>query len=251
MGPARHDRLRRVTLTALLFDLDGTLVHTDPLHFVAWRAILAAHGVEIDETGYARQVSGRHNPEIVADLLPHLSEDEGRRFAAEKEAHFRRVADAALRPLPGVREVLARARAAGVATGVVTNAPRENAEFMLRALGLHDALDALGIGEEASAAKPDPAPYTAMLERLAVEPSEALAFEDSPSGIASARGAGLAVVGVTTTQNERTLRAHGAMLTVRDFRDERLLAGPLAALYRGSAQPDACDPASGEAPVEE
>lgn len=239
-----------MTLTALLFDLDGTLVHTDPLHFVAWRAMLASHGVEIDEEGYARQVSGRHNPEIVADLLPHLSEDEGRRFAAEKEARFRRVADAALRPLPGVRDVLARARAAGVATGVVTNAPRENAEFMLRALGLHGAVDAVGIGEEASAAKPDPAPYTAMLERLAVEPSEALAFEDSPSGIASARGAGLAVVGITTTQDGPTLRAHGAMLTVSDFRDEALRSGPLAPLYGASAQRDAGDAASDIAPTE-
>jgi beta-phosphoglucomutase len=224
-------------LEALLFDLDGTLVHTDPLHFVAWRAMLAAHGIAIDEAGYARDVSGRHNPEIVADLLPHLSEAEGRRFASEKEARFRQVAEAALRPLPGVREVLARARAAGLATAVVTNAPRENAEFMLRALGLGDAFDALGIGEEAAAAKPDPAPYVEMLERLGVAPRAALAFEDSPSGIASARGAGLAVVGLTTTQSAATLRAHGAFLTAPDFRDVALRSGPLAVL--GGSEGDA------------
>lgn len=223
-----------MTIDALLFDLDGTLVHTDPLHFVAWRAMLAAHGVEFDQAGYARQVSGRHNPEIVADLLPHLSDEQGRRFAAEKEARFRQVADAALRPLPGARDLLARARAAGIATAVVTNAPRENAEFMLRALGLDGTVDALGIGEEASAAKPDPAPYAEMLLRLGVKPTGALAFEDSPSGIASARGAGLAVVGVTTTQSARTLRAHGAMATVSDFEDAALRSGPLAPLYGAS-----------------
>ena len=219
-----------MSLEALLFDLDGTLVHTDPLHFVAWRAMLAAHGIEIDEAGYAREVSGRHNPEIVADLLPHLSEDQGRRFASEKEARFRQVADAALRPLPGVGEVLARARATGVATAVVTNAPRDNAEFMLRALGLADACDALGIGEEAAAAKPDPAPYAEVLDRLGVAPDAALAFEDSVSGIVSARGAGLRVVGLTTTRPEATLRENGAFLTVPDFRDERLWDGPLKEL---------------------
>jgi HAD superfamily hydrolase (TIGR01509 family) len=219
-----------VSLQALLFDLDGTLVHTDPLHFVAWRAMLSAHGVEIDEAGYARQVSGRHNPEIVADLLPHLNAEARRRVAADKEARFRRVAEAALAPLPGVREVLTRARAAGVATAVVTNAPRENAEFMLRALGLRAAIDALGIGDEAAAPKPDPAPYAEMLQRLGVEAADALAFEDSTSGIASARGAGLAVVGLTTTRSAATLRAHGAFLAVPDFDDAALRSGPLAEL---------------------
>ncbi len=223
-----------MSLDALLFDLDGTLVHTDPLHFVAWRAMLAAYGIEIDEAGYAREVSGRHNPEIVADLLPHLSVDEGRRFASQKEARFREVAEAALLPIPGVREVLARARTAGLATAVVTNAPRENAAFMLRALGLADAFDALGIGEEAAAAKPDPAPYAEMLERLGVLPEAALAFEDSPSGVASARGAGLTVIGLTTTQSASELSRHGVRLAVRDFLDARLWDGPLAQL-RGPA----------------
>lgn len=225
-----------MSLQALLFDLDGTLVHTDPLHFVAWRAMLSAHGVEIDEAGYARQVSGRHNPEIVADLLPHLSDEAGRRFAQEKEARFRRAAEAALAPLPGVREVLALARTAGVATAVVTNAPRENAEFMLRALGLRTAIDAIGLGDEAAAPKPDPAPYAEMLQRLGVEAADALAFEDSPSGIASARGAGLAVVGLATTQPAATLRAHGAFLAVADFEDAGLRSGPLAELA-GSGEP--------------
>lgn len=220
--------------TLLAFDLDGTLVHTDPLHFAAWRAMLSAHRVEVDDVTYARDVSGRHNPDIVADLLPHLGPREGRAFADAKEARFRELAGASLRPLPGVRETLATAKAAGVPVAVVTNAPRENAWFMLRALGLHASFDAVGLGEEAAAPKPDPAPYAEMAERFGVDPATALAFEDSPSGIASARGAGMHVVGLATTQRPHDLLAAGASWVIEDYRDPLLWSGPLAGFAKPS-----------------
>lgn len=218
-----------MTLRALLFDLDGTLVHTDPLHFRIWKEALARHGIEIDEAAYARRVSGRHNPEIVADLLPDLDDAAARAFAASKEARFREVGTD-LAPLPGVRALLRRARAAGLALGVVTNAPRRNAAFMLEVLGLADAFDAIGLGEDAEAAKPDPAPYRAMLARLDVAPGAAVAFEDSPSGVRSAVGAGLEVVGLATTQAPATLLRAGAARVVEDFEDPGLWEGPLAPL---------------------
>lgn len=216
-------------LAALLFDLDGTLAHTDPLHFLAWQEALADHGVEVDEASYAQRVSGRHNPEIIADLLPHLTRDEGRAFAGAKETRFRAAAGR-LEPLPGVHELLRVARRAGLATALVTNAPRDNTVFMLRALRLEDAFDAVGLGEDAAAPKPDPAPYREMLSRLGVAAGRALAFEDSPSGVISARGAGLPVVGLATTQRPETLTDLGASLVVDDFLDARLWSGPLAGL---------------------
>ncbi len=229
-----------MTLTALLFDLDGTLAHTDPLHFVAWQEELADHGVAVDEASYGRRVSGRHNPEIVADLLPHLTREEGRAFASAKEARFRAAADR-LEPLPGVHEVLRAARRAGLATALVTNAPRDNTVFMLRKLGLEDAFDAVGLGEDAAAPKPDPAPYLDMLSTLGVPADRAFAFEDSPSGVTSARGAGLAVVGLATTQRPETLTDLGATLVVDDFLDARLWAGPLAGLAPYRYPSDASD----------
>jgi HAD superfamily hydrolase (TIGR01509 family) len=79
----------------------------------------------------------------------------------------------------------------GLKTGLVTNAPGENVGAVLPALRLDDYFDAVVTAGEAGAGKPDPAPYRAALKKLAAEPGEALAFEDSVSGIASAVGAGI------------------------------------------------------------
>lgn len=222
--------------SALIFDLDGTLSHTDPLHFRVWQERLADHGVTIDEASYAARVSGRHNPEIIRDLLPQLGEEEALAFAVSKEARFRELGTDLTR-LAGVDEVLRRAAAAGLALGLVTNAPRGNAYFMLDVLGLTDAFDAIGLGEDATAAKPDPAPYRDMLARLGVAAEDALAFEDSPSGVRSAVAAGIRVVGLATTQPPAVLRDVGAAPVIDDFEDAALWDGPLAFLADADAGP--------------
>ncbi|MEX2501867.1 MAG: HAD-IA family hydrolase [Trueperaceae bacterium] len=213
-------------LRALLFDLDGTLAHTDDLHFLAFRRALAQHGVDLDEAGYQERVWGRHNPVIAADLLPHLPAAERAAFSDAKEAAFRAATDG-LAPMPGAPTFVRAARRAGLATALVTNAPRANAEHLLRAVGLSDAFNVVVIGDEAAAAKPDPAPYRDALQRLTVTAEEALAFEDSPSGIRSAAGAGVAVVGIASTQAEHDLLAAGASWAARDFADPVLREGEL------------------------
>jgi beta-phosphoglucomutase-like phosphatase (HAD superfamily) len=69
--------------------------------------------------------------------------------------------------------------------------------------------------------KPDPAPYTAALGRLGVSPEDALAFEDSTSGIASSVAAGIPTVGIASTQQPETLKEAGAFIVAKDFTDPR------------------------------
>jgi HAD superfamily hydrolase (TIGR01509 family) len=206
---------------ALLFDLDGTLVDTDPLHLVAWQDVLRPHGFEIDAEAYRQRISGRLNPAIVRDYLPDLDEAQARAFAARKEAMFR---DAAtdLRALPGLQRLLERARAAEMKLALVTNAPLENMQHLLAVLQLHDAFDVEVLADEIGVGKPDPAPYLHALQRLAIAPEAGLAFEDSVSGVRSARRAGLRVVGLTTTQAAATLAHAGADPIVADFEDAEL-----------------------------
>ena len=203
-------------LAAILFDLDGTLVNTDPLHYKAWQEILRDYGVEIDEAFYNKRISGRLNPVIIQDILPQLSSAENQQFAEEKEARFRELA-LELKPLPGLFDVLAWTDTCELQRAVVTNAPRENAHFMLKALGLTDAFPTVVLAEEAEAGKPDPAPYRLALRYLGVTPGSAIAFEDSPSGIRSSVGAGICTIGIASTHNQEDILACGAEMVVPDF----------------------------------
>lgn len=208
-------------LAALLFDLDGTLADTDPIHLRAWQRLLQEHGIEVDETFYRERISGRLNPRIVEDLLPGLGPDERDALIERKEAEFRAMADR-LERLAGLEALLGWARDEGLRLALVTNAPRENARFMLDALELADAFETIVRGEEATAGKPDPAPYLLALERIGAPAGACAAFEDSRSGVASAHRAGIPVIGMTTTHPPEELLAAGALRTAPDFRDDGL-----------------------------
>jgi HAD superfamily hydrolase (TIGR01509 family) len=208
-------------LTALLFDLDGTLVETDSIHFLIWQEMLGQHGLEIDRNFYQTKISGRLNPDIVRDLLPQLSEIEQARFAWDKEAEFRQRADA-LQPLAGLSEILHWVETEQLKLAVVTNAPKENAEFMLKALRLEDTFTTVILGDNLPKGKPDPLPYQEALNRLGVTAEEAIAFEDSPSGMRSAIGARIPTVGIASTHKPEKLYQLGATLVVDDFADPRL-----------------------------
>ena len=206
---------------AVLFDLDGTLAETDSLHLPTWVNVLRPYGIEIDEEFYRERISGRSNSKIVEDLLPDLSAREGRDLADAKEASFRERADE-LEPLPGLLDFMREAKDRGLSLALVTNAPEENVEAMLLALELREFFDEVVLSDEVGPVKPDPAPYRAALNRLGVAPEEALAFEDSTSGVASSVGVGIPTVGIASTQAPETLEDAGAFMVAADFADPEL-----------------------------
>jgi beta-phosphoglucomutase len=208
-------------LTAVLFDLDGTLVNTDPLHFQTWQEMLRDYGIEIDREFYKARISGRLNPLIIKDLLPQLSLEAGQKLADVKEARFRENA-LSLTPLAGLLELLAWIDSRGLKKAVVTNAPRENVSFMLEVLKLADIFDVVVLAEETTAGKPDPAIYQLVMNRLGIAATEAIAFEDSPSGIHSAVGAGIYTIGVASTHDPKNLLEAGATMVIPDFTAQQL-----------------------------
>jgi HAD superfamily hydrolase (TIGR01509 family) len=203
-------------LAAILYDLDGTLVNTDPLHFQVWQAMLREFELDIDEAFYQTRISGRLNPAIVNDLLPHLTLDEQQQFIEQKEARFRAQAPE-LTPLDGLMAVIQWADEQGIKQGVVTNAPTENVYHMLKALHLEDTFDQVVIADVLGIGKPDPAPYIHALKQFDRSPEQAIAFEDSPSGIRSAVSAGIPTIGIASTHTVQTLYSLGATLVVPDF----------------------------------
>ena len=118
--------------TALLFDLDGTLVNSDALHLTAFQSVFARYGVALSKAQYVEGIMGFSDALIGARFLPHLSPAEREAAVADKEAAYG--------DMIGALALLDFADALGIKCAVVTNAPRANAELVVNALGLAERL---------------------------------------------------------------------------------------------------------------
>ena len=223
-GEAFETTARDGTRAGLLFDLDGTLVQTEHLHFAAFQAIVAKSGRPFTEADFVQHVSGRSNAAIMNFLFPGGSAVEHARLAEEKEASFRALASAAgVDAMPGAVALIDWARRHDVATGLVTNAPRANAELMVSLLGLRDAFDTVLTSNEVERSKPHPDPYLAAVRRLRLAPPRTVVIEDSLPGLAAARAAGLFVVALAVPSTLEAVRTSGADLVVTTLADPVLI----------------------------
>ena len=208
---------------ALLFDLDGTLVDSDAEHLVAFQKVFAPHGIALDHAIYTREIMGASNQMIGERFLSHLPQAEREAILDAKEATYRDGLGA-LVATRGAAELLAYAEAHDLPCAVVTNAPRANADKVLAAIGLGQRLKLRVIGGELARSKPDPLPYETALAMTGVTREQALAFEDSLSGIRAAVAAGIAVVGITTGLPAERLIEAGAAFGTEDLADPRIFA---------------------------
>lgn len=201
---------------SLLFDLDGTLVNTDELHFGAFQVLLGELGRSLTLETYQSRIMGATNDVIMREFFPDVPQSRHRQLADRKEALFR-ASVSRLEPTAGALELFDWACSRGVGIAVVTNAPRANAELMLNGLGLADRIDTLVIADELARGKPDPLPYLTGLERLGGDARHAVAFEDSLSGIRAASAAKIYTFGMRTALPAQTLLDAGADEVIDDF----------------------------------
>ncbi|MEO1692323.1 MAG: HAD-IA family hydrolase [Cyanobacteria bacterium J06631_6] len=208
-------------LDAILFDLDGTLADTDSIHFAVWQDILVRYELDIDRSFYRQRISGRTNSKIIKDIIPQLTLEDAWKLATEKEETYRRLANSLL-PTPGLDRLIELTERAKIKRAVVTNAPEDNAVYMLKILRLTDTFPTVIMAKDAPPGKPDPAPYKLALNRLLVKGRQAIAFEDSAAGIRSAVSAGIYTIGITSSHPAEDLLNAGASMTIADFNDQQL-----------------------------
>lgn len=210
--------------SALLFDLDGTLVHSDPLHHQAFREVFSEFGIDLSWDAYRERIGGRVNADIMQDFLPDLDRARQEALSDRKEALFRESLDAEVAPMAGAVALIDWAEARGIPVAVATNAPRANAEVMLAASGLAPRFAVVIAAEDREKGKPDPEPYLRAADGLGVSAAEALAFEDSGAGIQAARAAGAYVFGITSSLDAAAVLQAGAHEAIEDFTDAALWA---------------------------
>ncbi len=213
-------------IRAFVFDMDGVIVDSNPLHRAAWAEYARRHGVEATEAMQTRMY-GRRNDEIVRDFLgSHLTDVEVLEHGAAKERVYRelmapRLAEALV---PGLREFLERH--SEIPMALATNAEPANVDFVLDGASLRNCFRAVVDGHQVSRPKPHPEIYLRAADLLGVPPEFCLVFEDSETGVQAGLGAGMRVVGISTTHEELS----GVSLQVDNFRDPALESWLLARL---------------------
>lgn len=215
---------------ALLFDIDGTLANTDPLHLKAFNQVLGARGHVFDHARFSKELQGFSNASIGERFLADEVLERRAAILDEKEEVFRVLVAGQIAPLPGLMALLGQADAAGIPMVAVTNAPRLNAELLLSGLGITHRFRAIVIGDELPHGKPHPLPYQEGLRSVGASAAASIAFEDSRSGVQSATAAGIPTIGIRTSLNLADLVAAGAVASGSAFDDPQLLARLAAAM---------------------
>lgn len=188
-----------MTLAALLFDMDGTLIDSMPLHEHSWALWHAEMALPYDEAGFFAATAGRTNLEILRDLFPQMPEEALQAMAARKEALYREIAERELTLIAGAREVIAQGRDRGLKIAICTAAPPENIAIAFARFGLGALVDTVTSPADGLRGKPHPDIFLEAARRMGVVPAQCLVFEDAPLGIEAARNGGMAAVVLTTT----------------------------------------------------
>lgn len=203
---------------ALLFDLDGVIVDSNPVHVQVWRDYLRRYQIDLGG-GLPSRMYGRRNDEIVRDFFGnHLSDEAVFSHGAAKEALYREVmrGQVASRLVPGVIAFIESHQ--GTAMAVATNAEPANAELVLTETGLQNYFSAVVDGHQVERPKPAPDIYLRAAQLLGRPPRNCIVFEDSSAGVEAAIAAGARVVALTTTQTSFP----AADLCIEDFLSRKL-----------------------------
>ncbi len=186
--------------TALIFDMDGTLVHNMPIHNQAWSDTLAEAGIQIDLDEFNRATTGKKNVEILRMMFGReITDAELAYWSARKEALYRERYACCREPLPGLLRLLEQAHALKLPMAVATAAPPENVSFILDDLDLRRHFKAVVGAHQVKNGKPDPEIFLKAAETLGAKPQSCLVFEDALAGIEAARRAGMDAVLLCTT----------------------------------------------------
>jgi HAD superfamily hydrolase (TIGR01509 family) len=209
---------------AIIFDFDGTLTDSMPLHIKAWIALMHDNGIEMTTQQYWESgVGGKAAHAAIQFMGDHLSFEEGAALADQKEFLYRYLAEHELELIDGADRFLRRLKAAGYPMAIATSGNDRNAAFQIKILRLEGLFDCVITSDDVERGKPEPDIFLLAAKGLGIAPSECLVFEDSHPGIMSANRAGMPVIAVSSAHDADTLAIlPGVEFVIEDFNDERL-----------------------------
>ena len=202
---------------AVIFDNDGLLLDTESVWTRAERDLFERRGLEFTSAN-KRELVGT-SAEIAGGILEQRLGEPGRAAALIEELNELVVAELehGVEAMVGARELLHALKQRGTPIGLVSNSPLAFVRRSLELVGFQDRFDVILSAHEVSAPKPSPEPYLEACRRLCVEPGPGVvALEDSPTGVAAARAAGLTVIGVPSLEGIALDEAHHIAASLQD-----------------------------------
>ena len=225
-------------LRAVIFDFDGTLVDSEPIHGLATREGLAVAGIDLSVEEFLARWVGLSDTEcylqVAKDRGVTLEPGVMERVRAAKNEVYERMALSGEVPLVAGAVTLIHSLARTLPLGVCSAARRIEIESALTRHALLDRMRAIVAVEDVAHSKPDPEGYLLAAQRVGVEPGACVAIEDTSRGIEAARRAGMGVVAVAQTVSESRLSgAHVVKRSLREVNEGALLAALDASQQRG------------------
>ncbi len=206
--------------SALIFDMDGTMIDSMPWHAKAWVEFCRQHNIAIDLPDLMRRTTGRNGAECMQELLGRdMSAEESWALIHAKEVIYRELFAPVFCEVAGFKAFANQAAAQGLKVGVGTAGDKHNIAFVFERLAMSPLPLAVVGGDEGLPGKPEPAIFLEAARRLGIAPGECIVFEDAPFGIEAARRAGMRAVAVCTTHSADELAGPHVMAAVRDYHE--------------------------------
>jgi HAD superfamily hydrolase (TIGR01509 family) len=194
-----------MTYKAVLFDMDGVIVDSEPLHVATFQAVLKRYGHDLTDDQYKQHFAGKTDEAGFKQYFDYINETvELPVIMDEKARAYMELAADQMVPYPGVVDCI-RELARHAPLALVTGSLRAEAEITLRTFGIADCFQIVIAAEDIERSKPDPGGYLKAAAALRVKPADCVIIEDAPSGVAAAKAAGIRCVAVTNTHTAEEL----------------------------------------------
>jgi HAD superfamily hydrolase (TIGR01509 family) len=202
----------------MIFDMDGVLIDSHPLHRKVWARFLASLDRAVSDEELDFVLDGRKREEILRHFLGNLPDEQIREHGRRKDEIYQE-SSRDLKTISGVEEFLGMLESAGFPMAVATSASFARARGTLDELGILPRFSAVVTGDDVVKGKPDPEIFLRAAERLGLAPRCLLVVEDAVSGVKAAKSAGMKCLGIAADGLGEKLRAAGADHVVRDYRE--------------------------------
>lgn len=202
-------------MVAFIFDMDGVIIDSNPFHKISLKQFCKKYSHDLTEEQLRERIYGRTNKDWLTNVFGQLEPEQLKKYADEKEALFRELYQNDIKPLEGLVAFLEKMDEQKVPRAIATSAPRANVDFTLTKTKTGKYFSTILDESFVQRGKPDPEIYIKTATALKFNPGHCIVFEDSLSGVKSAKAAGCKVVGITTTHTHEEL--HETDLVIDNF----------------------------------